>query len=574
MTPRNRPTKSPARRRSRSRTPGGRKQHRTSTENFRAVTQEDEEIQILSPGNHRVGDAAVTVIPNSSGPQMLSDTATQNNGNADNKKSFLSKLSGTIYESIFQKEQNKVEELEQRNEMLGERNDELVEENRLLRRDVKSLMRSIELKSIESSGLRNKLVQLGQNGASGGQRSGSGDNQNLDYGPTAELQQKIAEYEDHVRNLEAQNTQLLRNASDCESHIQSQTAQFARELEDIRGNDFRAPKVSDSEIQGKWKALGFAVRQFVSKHLPESLDLPAVQHIAQQEEFKWLPEISKTLRYPFLCSIVLESWVWHFLCFRIFDSHSEFWAGDIGQGFSMLKDRVESEKNPFPNELWLGTHVLLDHISSFEDQSTSRVAAVSQLHDWRVRSSHFISQLDTHDENSSARLVADMLCLLKHTLPWVCPKNWINEVMYQDILAIVHKAAELDRIFRMSKAHFHVFITRLKEPLVHPPSFGFEFDSETMECVRHMNSTPRGNGVPIVDLAVSPGILKAGNSVGANHEVERVLAKLQAFCDLQWLLAHADSCDSKEEERGDEQQDLIKHEREENCDVDMLFPRP
>jgi hypothetical protein len=292
-----------------------------------------------------VGDAPVTVIQNSSGPRPLLDTATKKDGNSNTKQTVLGRVSSAICGNLFQKEQNKLEELERKNERLAKENTELVEEHGSLRQNVKSLMRSLELKSVECNGLRAKLEQVGQNNnAPPGHRSGSGDNKNLNYGPTAKLQQKIAEYEDRVRKLEVQNAQLLQRTSAQDNHIQSQTAKFARELGDIRSSELiRAPKVSDSEIQGKWKALGFAVRQFVSKYLPDSLDFQTVQRIAQKEEFKWLPEMSKTLRHPFLCNIVLESWVWHFLCVQILDSHSNFWAGDIGRSFNMLKDRVESK---------------------------------------------------------------------------------------------------------------------------------------------------------------------------------------------------------------------------------------
>jgi hypothetical protein len=289
---------------------------------------------------------------------MLSDTITKKDGDSDTKQGLLSRVSGTIYETIFQKDQCKIEELEQKNEKLKEKNKKLLEENGLLNRDVNCLKRTLELTSVDCNGLRAELTQLGQNNASPGHRSGSGDNQKLDYELTAKLQRKIAESEDRVRKLEAQNAQLLQKTAAQQNHIQAQTAKFARELEDVRGSALiKAPKVSDSEIQGKWKALGFAVRQFVTKSLPESLDFPTVQHIVQQEEFNWLPEISKTLRYPFLCNIVLESWVWHFLCFRILDSHSNFWAGDIGKGFNMLKDRIGGEKYPFlTNRGWRLTH--------------------------------------------------------------------------------------------------------------------------------------------------------------------------------------------------------------------------
>jgi hypothetical protein len=166
-----------------------------------------------------------------------------------------------------------------------------------------------------------------------------------------------------------------------------------------------------------------------------------------------------------------------------------------------------------------------------------------------------------------------MLTSLKHILPGIHPQDQVSQTMYWDALAIIHKAAELDRIFRMSKAHFHVFITRVKQPLVHPPGFGFEFDSQTMESFKDMPNFGPENDIPVVDLAVSPGIFKAGNSAGENFTSERVLVKLQALCGLQDVLAILDKADVQEEElRGGEQQAFIKQEHEEDWDVDMLCP--
>jgi chromosome segregation ATPase len=207
-----------------------------------------------------VEGAPVTVIRNSSGPQALLNTATKTDGNFDTKQTVLGRVSSAIHGNLFPKEQNKLDELERRDERLTKENRELVEENGSLLQKVESLMMSIELKSVECHGLRAK-EQLGQNNASPGQLSG--DNGKLDYRLTAKLQQKIDEYENRVRTLEVQNAQLLQKTSAQDDHIQSQTAKFARELGDIRSSELiRAPRVSDSEIQGKWKALGFAVRQF------------------------------------------------------------------------------------------------------------------------------------------------------------------------------------------------------------------------------------------------------------------------------------------------------------------------
>ncbi|KAK4032617.1 hypothetical protein C8A01DRAFT_20316 [Parachaetomium inaequale] len=92
----------------------------------------------------------------------------------------------------------------------------------------------------------------------------------------------------------------------------------------------------------------------------------------------------------------------------------------------------------------------------------------------------------------------------------------------------------------MSRVHFRVFMSQAKAPLVDPHSFFFPFDSETMECVKDIPVFKQGRAVPIVDLPVSPGVFKAGNSDGANYDSERVLVKFQALFNLQSTLAFLD----------------------------------
>lgn len=122
----------------------------------------------------------------------------------------------------------------------------------------------------------------------------------------------------------------------------------------------------------------------------------------------------------------------------------------------------------------------------------------------------------------------------------------------------------------MSKAEFHVFITRVKEPLAEPPSFGFQFDPETMECIRDIPVFDQGRA-RVVDLAVSPGIFKVGNSDGADYGSERVLVKLQALCNLQGKLRYLEGDRVMEEKHGDGKRRKIKDEDEyEASEVDFI----
>lgn len=159
------------------------------------------------------------------------------------------------------------------------------------------------------------------------------------------LRNMLADCNSTIKQLTLQNQELERRSSEHEKHIQSQRSDFAQELNELKNKTFfQALRVSDTDIQGRWKGLSFAVRQFVENHFPGSLDAATVRRLSQAHEFKWLPEAAKTLQAPLLCQIVLQAWIWHFLCFRILDSHSENWAGDIGQAFNVQCDEIRGEQ--------------------------------------------------------------------------------------------------------------------------------------------------------------------------------------------------------------------------------------
>lgn len=183
-------------------------------------------------------------------------------------------------------------------------------------------------------------------------------------------------------------------------------------------------------------------------------------------------------------------------------------------------------------------HIYLDTIASIHSLAF-RDAAAEKFHDWRVRSADIIAMLTnlTDEASSVALLVQEMLDALILAIPssYVMGDHVVPDLQ-QDLHGIIQNAAHLAGIFRASKADFQVFITRIKLPLVTPPSFGFPYDAETMELVKDIPRIPTNGFSPVVDLAVSPGILKSGNADGANYSSHRILVKLQTVCNLRPIL--------------------------------------
>ncbi|KAK3294583.1 uncharacterized protein B0H64DRAFT_190626 [Chaetomium fimeti] len=400
-------------------------------------------------------------------------------------------------------------------------------QNKALNHDVNELKRELERKSTECNfleqnvrGLMEKLntVNTAQNqGWSLNMFSGTRNSDRAAEQLITELKTKLANDEWKIGGLQAENHKLQSEVAEHQKQLQLQTSQFSGELEAIKSNIFvNVPSLSDTAIQGKWGALCFSVRQFVSVHLPESLDLPTIQGLADVEHFDWLPDT--LLRTPLLCPILLESWVWHFLCIRIFDSRSKHWAGEEGKILGILCDRFRS------------------NLSNTRHSPTS-ADTVTKFHEWRVRSTHFMSTIAKPSLDNVVEVeTGALLEALGPLTSCIKTQTDTNSGIYRDAHEILHQVIELAEFFRLARADFQVFITRVKLPLINPPSFGFRFDPETMEQAKTI-LVPRHNTVaPIVDLAVSPGLFKAGSSDGSHYHRERVLVKLQALCDVQSML--------------------------------------
>ena len=107
-----------------------------------------------------------------------------------------------------------------------------------------------------------------------------------------------------------------------------------------------------------------------------------------------------------------------------------------------------------------------------------------------------------------------------------------------DALEIIEAAADLDEIFRSSKAHYTVFLSNVEPPYT-PPFFDYAFVPEMMVYALQTGSNGCHQSEAsqlTVDLAVSPGLIKSGDSNGTNYNTERVLIKLETVCNINDVL--------------------------------------
>lgn len=229
----------------------------------------------------------------------------------------------------------------------------LKEENEDYEADHQSYRKVIEDKSSESAELRKRVRELEKQLASATQGAGwsfrnlvprSRSTRQTEHEEHEKLQSRLEQqYKSNDSVLQTQNRKLREKDLQIKQ-LQAQIAEFAQELDNAKSKLFiNVPQISDTEVQREWNALGCLIRQFVLKHLRGPLEPSVIQELANIETFRWLPESARTLRVSLLRPIVLESWIWHFLCFKVFDSKSEVWAGEVGKPFSALCDQIRCE---------------------------------------------------------------------------------------------------------------------------------------------------------------------------------------------------------------------------------------
>ncbi|KAK0672628.1 hypothetical protein QBC41DRAFT_216785 [Cercophora samala] len=377
----------------------------------------------------------------------------------------------------------------------------------------------------------------------GGQRASC--NHNIEELGSA-YESRIEKQIDEIEKLK----QLLKEK---EAQLQRQKMKFSRQLEDLRHKEaVTSPKTTDLEIKGKWTQLAFLIRQLVESHLDVAFDQTTVREVPV------IPTFPAALQYQLQSSrlrpLILEAGVWHHLYFHIFRPHASHWGGPVGETFASAFQKISG-------------------IIKDTDSSKSQKSAMEEFHDWRTRSVGFAKL--TTDAGFNLQAAANRFC---ETMVW--PITGQSQAAGDDVTEIISLAAELDLILRSSKADFTVFITNLNLA-GKPPNFWFPYDLNIMgftHRLRPPHDIYEVDSAVIVDVAVTPGILKRGTADGKKYDNVMVLVKLEALCSEQTAYDGLKVPDqlTPQRQKSDRKKHNIKKEEIEdwrNEDVDLVaFP--
>ena len=152
-------------------------------------------------------------------------------------------------------------------------------------------------------------------------------------------------------------------------------------------------------------------------------------------------------------------------------------------------------------------------------------AFLKEYHDWRSRSVDFINRLSPLDPARLSTLINEMASFLI----WDLPKT-THEVTKGELSDIISDAAELDLIFRKSKAAFGVVLPDARERL----EGRLRFDRTNMDSRDNvgMNGQPTTLDTQFVDLVVSPMLKKRGGADGDKYDLEMIMVKAGVVCGV------------------------------------------
>lgn len=103
-----------------------------------------------------------------------------------------------------------------------------------------------------------------------------------------------------------------------------------------------------------------------------------------------------------------------------------------------------------------------------------------------------------------------------------------------DILKIIHKARDVDIMFRKLRSSIDVGFDA-QDSLYMLNTHGFPFSAEYMRNCHSVSKKMPENHTPTVDLVVSPYVFKCGNNDGTDYNQMTVLVKMDVLCDVKQI---------------------------------------
>ncbi|KAI0553201.1 hypothetical protein F4679DRAFT_532316 [Xylaria curta] len=237
--------------------------------------------------------------------------------------------------------------------------------------------------------------------------------------------------------------------------------------------------------------------------------------------------------------LFFQSFVWICLTGWILRDPTFLWGPKLSVAFDTLLE-VRQSKSLI---VTLFATILLNNTAESKED----------LHSWRARTGEIIQDARGIDSQTECDLKNDIYFSIVQFIPKGTLSNEKHkEIIHRSIERIIDKAIKIAVIFNQSRC-----VYRLREVLPRE-----RFSRRTMEYDEECDA-------PQVDLMISPGLLKFGNSRGEDYDQRLVLVKSRV-CTLK---QNTDK-DGEEDEDGTGESDgngdeEVTDDEEEECLIDL-----
>ncbi|KAI0452986.1 hypothetical protein F5B21DRAFT_505715 [Xylaria acuta] len=248
------------------------------------------------------------------------------------------------------------------------------------------------------------------------------------------------------------------------------------ELSDLKSSK-QTFMVDDAEMISKWNQLQYGIKNLARTYLHN----PISPKRLTQEQGELL-ELVSPLYQEFLSAegkvhLLFQSLLWMYITVRILWSPAKVWGGNLSSAFdTLLKLRYDSKED---------------------------------YHSWRAQTAGIIHNAKGIHNKTAWHLKGRIHSTIVQFIPEeILSDERHGEIIDRSVERIVDKAIEIAVIFNQSRCLY-----RLRR-VIHRERFSPKAMEYDEDC-----------DAPQVDLMISPGLLKFGNSKGEDYDQRLVLAK-------------------------------------------------
>ncbi|KAI0023285.1 hypothetical protein F4780DRAFT_730702 [Xylariomycetidae sp. FL0641] len=295
-----------------------------------------------------------------------------------------------------------------------------------------------------------------------------------------EVTRQQAEDGQHMHDKLEQLQATLGNKNNELNNLNLQLDEAIEEIEELRSSQ-QAFKIDDDQLASTWKQLQYRIKNLATQHLHRLASPELMQFSTQQVTHNLFSKLGVFIETNHI-ELFAQALIWYFLTEHILEKPSQILGPEVSRSVQILSGTVDS------------------------DHGTQE--SLQAYHTWRAQTGQLVVRNHGVDRNRDTALKSQLFLLL---LPFVQKRHLATVI--ETVNELMDTATDIAKIFVQSKPAYRSVIAS-----------GMPFNTDTMQAVTSIVSGT-------VWIAVSPSLLKFGDSKGHRYHESIVLAKAAVIVD-------------------------------------------